>query len=85
MIDYANILTRKFLGKLWNMDGLEYDGIEWLDSSKQPTKAELDKLWPAVQNEMKAEADARVATRKSAEAKLEKLGLTVSEIESLLA
>ena len=85
MFDYANILTRKYPGKLWNMVGEEYDGIEWLDDSKKPTKAELEKLWPTVQEEMKAEAEAAVAVRKSAEAKLEKLGLTPAEIQSLLA
>ena len=52
MIDYAAILTIKYSGKKWNMDGLEYDGIEWLDDSKKPTKAELDKLWPTVQYEV---------------------------------
>jgi hypothetical protein len=59
------------------MDDFDYDTLNWLDKTKKPTRAELEKLWPSVQEEMKAEADARIAVRKSAEAKLEKLGLRV--------
>lgn len=51
MIDYALILTTKYSGALWALNGETYDGLEWMDSSPKPTQAELDALWPQVQYE----------------------------------
>lgn len=51
MIDYALILTTKYSGSSWALNGETYDGLEWFDSSPKPTQAELDALWPEVQYE----------------------------------
>ena len=47
MIDYALILTANYPGAQWTLDGDDYSGLTWLDSTPKPTQAELDALWPA--------------------------------------
>jgi hypothetical protein len=79
-MDIPAILTRKYAGTEWTLDGDDYAGLTWLSEGKAPTKAELEKLWPTVQAEIAAEAQARVDAKASAIAKLEALGLTVEEV-----
>ena len=50
MIDYTLILTNKYKGKKWSLDGDSYEGLEWLDESPKPTKEELDSQWEEVQS-----------------------------------
>jgi hypothetical protein len=56
MIDYAAILTSKYPGTNWTLDGTDYTGLTWLDDSTKPTQAELDALWPQVDYEIQYEA-----------------------------
>ena len=78
-MNYAEILTRKYPGAEWVLRG---DELEWLSDTPKPKKAELDALWPEVEAEIAAEAQARVDARASAIAKLEALGLTVDEVSA---
>jgi len=80
MTDYAIVLTRRYAGKQWTLDGDEYTGLTWLDDSPKPTKAKLDSLWAEVQQEIADEKTAKVATR---QAVLDKLGLTADEAAAL--
>ena len=48
-IDYTAILSANYAGKQWSMNGDDYDGLVWLDSTPKPTQAELDAQWPTVQ------------------------------------
>jgi len=80
-MDIATILTRKYSGAEWTLDGDDYTGLTWLSDGEAPTEAELKKLWPKVQAEIAAEAQARIDTKASAIAKLEALGLTVDEVQ----
>jgi hypothetical protein len=50
-MDITTILTRKYSGCLWTLNGDEYSGLDWQDDSKKPTEAELEALWPTVQAE----------------------------------
>ena len=50
--NYATILTNKYAGSLWTLDGDNYDGLTWLSDTPKPTQAELDALWPQVQYEL---------------------------------
>jgi hypothetical protein len=50
-MDIVKILGSKFPGCAWVLSGNDYSGLEWLDDSKKPTKAELEALWPQVQAE----------------------------------
>lgn len=66
MINYAQILTTNYSGKQWALDGNSYEGLDWLDTSPKPSKAELDALWTATQDTVaktacKAEAKKRIA------------------------
>lgn len=81
-MDIANILTRKFPGSEWTLNGDNYSGLTWLSDTPKPKKAELDALWPEVEAEIAAEAQARADARASAIAKLEALGLTVDEVSA---
>ena len=80
-MDIATILTRKYAGKEWTLDGDDYTGLTWLSDSKKPTKKELEAHWPTVQQEIADEAQARIDAKASAIAKLEALGLTVDEVQ----
>jgi len=79
-MDIATILTRKYPGKEWTLNGDDYSGLTWHSDGKAPTKAELEKLWTTVQQEIADEAQARIDAKASAVAKLEALGLTVEEV-----
>jgi hypothetical protein len=48
MIDYALILTVNYAGAQWTLNGDDYDGLIWLDSTPKPSQAELDAAWPKV-------------------------------------
>ena len=79
-MDIATILTRKYPGKEWTLSGDDYSGLTWLSDGKAPTKAELEKLWPSVQQKIADERQAKEDAKASAIAKLEALGLTVEEV-----
>ena len=51
MIDYTLILSTKYVGSQWTLNGDQYEGLEWLSDTPKPTQAELDALWPQVQYE----------------------------------
>jgi len=79
-MDIAQILSRKFEGAEWTLDGDDYAGLTWLSDTKKPTKAALEKLWPVVQQEIEAEKQARVERKQSVIEKLGALGLTPDEV-----
>lgn len=81
MIDYALILSRRYAGKEWTLNGDEYTGLTWLSDSAKPTKETLDGLWAEVEAEIAAEATAKASAR---EALLTKLGITADEAQLLL-
>lgn len=55
-MDIPVILTRKYYGSEWYMNGEEYAGLTWLSDTPKPTEAELEALWPTVQYEVAYEA-----------------------------
>jgi hypothetical protein len=80
-MDISAILSRKFQGSEWVLDGDNYSGLSWLGQTAKPTEKELSDLWPVVQAEIAAEKKAKADAKVSAIAKLEALGLTVTEVE----
>ena len=66
------------------LDGDDYEGLTMLDGGSKPTKKSLDDAWIDVQAEIAAEAEAKVAARASALAKLKVLGLTDDEVVALV-
>jgi len=50
-MDIPTILSTKYVGAEWVLDGDDYAGLTWLSDSKKPTEAELTALWPEVQYE----------------------------------
>ena len=63
--DYATILTRRYAGALWSLNGNDVvNGLTWNSSGPRPTRAELDALWPSVATELAEER----AEREAAEA-----------------
>jgi hypothetical protein len=81
MSNYAVILTSRYAGKQWTLDGDDYTGLTWLDDSPKPSKATLDGLWAEVQTEIANETSLKQAARQSV---LDKLGLTADEAQALL-
>lgn len=47
MIDYTAILIANYPNTEWTMEGDDYSGLTWLDSTPKPTQEELDALAPA--------------------------------------
>ena len=82
-MDIATILTRKYPGSEWTLDGDAYEGLTWLSDTAKPTKSALEKLWPEVVAEIEAEAQAKLDAKASALAKLEALGLTADEVREV--
>jgi hypothetical protein len=50
-MDIAAILTVKYIGSEWTLDGDDYSGLTWLSDSPKPTEQEIEALWPTVQYE----------------------------------
>jgi hypothetical protein len=51
-MDIPAILSRKYSGTEWTLNGDDYAGLIWLSETKQPTEKELAALWPTVQHEV---------------------------------
>jgi hypothetical protein len=84
MIDYATILTLKYEGSEWTLNGDDYSGLIWHSDSPKPSKKTLDDLWESVQAEIEAEKAAKVGLKASAIAKLAALGLTEDEAKAII-
>ena len=50
-MDIPAILSAKYVGAEWSLDGDDYAGLTWLSDSPKPAEAELEALWSAVQYE----------------------------------
>ena len=55
-MDISQILTRRFKGAEWTLDGDEYVGLTWLSDDPKPTKKTLESWWPEVETEIAREA-----------------------------
>jgi len=67
-IDYTAILSANYPGKQWAMNGDEYEGLVWLDSTPKPTQADLDAQWPTVQyNQQYAQVETNRRTQYEAQ------------------
>ena len=80
-MDIPQILTSKFAGAEWTLDGDDYTVLTWLSDTPKPTEAELENLWEEVQADIAAEAQAKLDAKASAVEKLKALGLTVEEVQ----
>jgi len=79
-MDITQVLSRRYPGAEWTLNGDNYTGLTWLSDTPKPTLKTLEGLWADVQAEIAAEAQARVDAKDSAVAKLQALGLTVDEV-----
>jgi hypothetical protein len=80
-MDIAIILLKKYTGQEWVLDGNDYEGLTWLSDTPKPTKKQIEDLWVTVQEEIAAEAQAKIDAKASAISKLQALGLTVEEVQ----
>jgi hypothetical protein len=51
-MDISLILSRRFVGSEWTLNGDDYAGLTWLSAGEPPTEAGLEALWPEVQYEV---------------------------------
>ena len=82
MIDYTLILTYKYQGSQWVLNGEDYAGLEWLSDSPKPTKATLDALWEETQTYYATERQAKIDAKA---ALLDRIGITEVEAKLLLS
>ena len=54
-MDISMILSRKYSGTEWTLNGEDYAGLTWLSDSPKPTEKALEALWPEVQYEVAME------------------------------
>jgi hypothetical protein len=54
-MDIAIILTRRYAGAQWTLNGDDYAGLTWLSEGKPPTEKQLEALWAEVQLEAQTE------------------------------
>jgi hypothetical protein len=80
-MDITAILSSKYEGSEWSLDGDSYEGLTWVSETPKPTQKQLQDLWPEVQAEIAANAQAKIDAKASAISKLQALGLTVDEVE----
>jgi hypothetical protein len=80
-MDFSSILATKYKGSEWTLDGDSYEGLTWLSETKKPTQKQLEDLWPEVESELEAKAQAMIDAKVSAISKLKALGLTVEEVQ----
>jgi hypothetical protein len=50
-MDIARILSTKWQGAEWSLNGDDYEGLTWLSDSPKPTEKQLEAVWPEVQYE----------------------------------
>jgi hypothetical protein len=81
-MDITMILSTKYVGSEWSLNGYDYEGLTWLSDTPKPTKKQLEDLWPTVLAELEAKAQAKIDAKASAITKLQALGLTVDEVEA---
>lgn len=65
-MDIPAILAAIRPGESWQLDGDEYEGLTWTDTTEKPTLKEIEKAWPGVQHAqefatVRAERNARLA------------------------
>ncbi len=80
-MDISLVLTKRYPDAEWTLNGDSYSGLTWLSDTAKPTLAELEALWPEVEAEIAAEAQAKIDNKASAISKLEALGLTLEEVK----
>jgi hypothetical protein len=54
-MDIALILSRRYAGSKWTLNGDDYVGLTWLSEGKPPTEKQLEALWAEVQLEAQTE------------------------------
>ena len=54
-MDIPMILSRRYAGTEWTLNGDDYAGLTWLSEGKPPTEKQLQALWPEVQLEVQTE------------------------------
>ena len=54
-MDIATVLTRRYAGTEWTLNGDDYSGLTWLSEGKPPTEKQLEALWPEVLLEVQTE------------------------------
>lgn len=50
-MDISLILSKKFAGTEWSLNGNKYENLVWLSDTPKPSKQELEELWPGVEYE----------------------------------
>ena len=55
-MDITLVLTKRYPGALWALDGDSYSGLTWLSDGDAPTLAELEAEWAQVEYEVAYEA-----------------------------
>lgn len=55
-MDIVKILKANYLGSEWSLEGDDYSGLTWISETPKPTKAALEKQWPAVEYQSQLDA-----------------------------
>jgi hypothetical protein len=83
-MDISQVLTNKYPGAVWSLDGADYSGLNWVGPLPKPSESKIRAYWEEVQEAMASESMAREDARVSAYKKLNGWGLTPDEIAAIV-
>lgn len=69
-MDITAILSNKYVGSEWTLNGDDYSGLTWLSDTVKPSEKELEALWPEVKYETeyaRVEQARQIAYRETAD------------------
>ena len=81
-MDIATILSKKYFGSEWTLNGDAYECLNWLSKTKKPTEQELLDQWEEVKKLIADEITSKAAAKA---ALLERLGISADEAALLLS
>jgi hypothetical protein len=80
-MELLKVLEIMYPTALYVLRGNEYEGLEWMDESPKPTKAQLESDAAQAEIVLAQQEQFKLAAKDSVIDKLEALGLTVNEVE----
>lgn len=83
-MDIASVLMKYYPASLWELEGFEYGGLNWISDDPKPKESKLLDLWKLLLAEREEEQKAFEARNKEVEQKLGAMGISVADIRNLI-
>lgn len=84
MIDIASVLIQYFPESRWELEGFEYEGLNWLSDDQKPKESELSDLWVSLLSKRAQDQKMIEDKNKEIENKLLALGLSLDDMKTIM-